>query len=92
MKKALVIGGPGNISSSTLTELVSKGYKVGLFSRPNSRFDEVNPKVSIFPGERGDAGTLEAAFNHFQPQVVLDMACFLPEHAERIADLSCGRV
>jgi hypothetical protein len=65
---------------------------VGLFSNPDSRFDEVDPKVSIFPGECGDASVLKSAFNNFQPDVVLDMACFLPEHAEQVANLVGGRI
>lgn len=92
MKKVLVIGGPGNISASTLTDLVQQGHTVGLFSRADSRFDEVDPKVHVFHGDRCDAKVLEAAFNHFQPYVVLDMACFLPTHAEQIASLAAGRV
>jgi nucleoside-diphosphate-sugar epimerase len=92
MKKVLVIGGPGNISTSTLTDLVGRGDAVGLFSKPESRFEEVDPMVRIFPGERSDASILAAAFNSFQPEIVLDMACFLPEHAEQIASLAAGRV
>jgi len=92
MKKVLVIGGPGNISASTLTDFVGRGCSVGLFSRPDSRFAEVDARVSIFPGERSDSGLLKAAFNRFQPEIVVDMACFLPEHAAQIANLVAGRV
>jgi hypothetical protein len=35
---------------------------------------------------------LERAFNSFNPDLVLDMACFLPEHAEQIARLAVDRV
>jgi len=92
MKKIMVIGGPGNISSSTLDDLVSRGYSVGLFSRAGSRFDEVDPKVKVFPGERDDPEALKTAFDNFQPDIVLDMACFLPKHADQIANLINGRV
>lgn len=91
MKKVLVIGGPGNISTSTLADLVWRGYSVGLFSR-SSRFDEVDPKINIFPGDRGNVSSLEAAINSFQPEIVLDTVCFLPEHAEQVANLTAGRV
>jgi nucleoside-diphosphate-sugar epimerase len=92
MKKVLLIGGPGNISASTLDSLVLHGCRVGLFSKPTSRFDEVNPQVQIFPGDRDSFNALEEVIQRFQPDVIIDMVCFLPEQARQIADLLDGKL
>ncbi len=92
MQKVMVIGGPGNISSSTIQELVNKGFGVGLFSFPNSPFDEVDKRVKIFPGDRNQPDQLENAFKDFCPEVVLDLACFLPEQATSAVKMAVGKV
>lgn len=92
MQKILVIGGPGNISSSTLQELVEKGYQTGLFSTPSSHFYEVDRRVRIFPGDRNETGQLERTFAEFKPDAVLDLACYTPDQAVRAVEMAAGKV
>ena len=88
----MLIGGPGNISTSTLDSLVLQGCRVGLFSKPDNHFDEVDPRVQIFTGDRDAVNALEEAIQRFHPDVIVDMVCFLPEQAQHIADLVDGRI
>lgn len=90
--KVMVIGGPGNISTSALQDLVDRGEIVGLFSRPSGKFGEVDPRVQILPGDRDVEGQLERAFSDFAPDVVLDFACFVPPQAARSVKMAYGKV
>jgi nucleoside-diphosphate-sugar epimerase len=54
MTRILLIGAPGNISSSTITELIERGDQVGIFSSPR------NLTTTWFPG--GTDGSFEQGF------------------------------
>ncbi len=83
MQRVMVIGGPGNISSSTIQNLVDKEFATGLFSYPSSPFDEVDLRVKIYPGDRDQPEQLETACKDFKPDVIVDLACFHPDQAKR---------
>lgn len=88
----MVIGGPGTISTSAIEELVERGETVLVFNRSVGRFGELDPRVRTVAGDRDRPGELESAFEEFEPDVVLDFACFLPGQAQRMVDLAKGRV
>ena len=92
MERVLLIGGPGNISMSTVTELLAKGDEVGIFTLPASPGLGFDKKVRFYRGNREVEKELEAAVNAFKPDVVIDFVCFAPRQAEQAADILSGRV
>jgi nucleoside-diphosphate-sugar epimerase len=89
--RAFFIGGPGNLSASTIHSLLAHGYRVGIYSHP-SHFDELDPAVRKFAGDRHDVEELGAAIRDFKPDVVLDFTCFTPQQAEQVLPLVRGKV
>ena len=92
MKKALFIGGPGNISTSTVKELLEQNWEVGVFTLPESPDKGLEGKVRFFRGNRNKPEELDAAITQFNPEVVLDFVCFTPKQATQIVDLTYGRI
>jgi nucleoside-diphosphate-sugar epimerase len=89
--RAFFIGGPGTLSASTIHSLLARGYRVGVYSHP-SHFDELDPAVQKFAGDRYDAEKLGAAIRDFKPDVVLDFICFTPREAEQLLSLVRDKV
>ncbi len=90
-ERAFIIGGPGNLSTSTILSLLKRGYRVGVYSHP-SHFDELAPEVQAYPGERNCSPDLEAAIQDFRPDVVLDFVCFTPQEAEGALTLTRAKI
>ena len=91
-KKVLFVGGPGNISTSALQDLVRKNYKVGIFTLPESPTQGLEQKAKFYRGDRNKVNELEAAITDFKPDIVVDMVCFTPVQAQQIAGLIYGKV
>ncbi len=92
MKKVLLIGGPGNISTSTVSELLSKGFEVGIFTLPSSPSLGFEKNVTFYRGNRDKRDELESAVLAFKPDTVIDFVCFRPEQARQMAELLSGRI
>jgi nucleoside-diphosphate-sugar epimerase len=90
-ERALFIGGPGNLSASTIQSLCECGYEVGVYSFP-TKFDELSPKVRTYPGDRHDMEALRGAIQDFRPDVTLDFICFTPQEAQAVIPLVKGKV
>src|SRR4030042_1957453 len=91
MDRILLIGGPGTLSSSTIAELLNRGYQVTVFST-GEHFNELEPRVQTIRGNRDDISALQAAMNNLHPDVVLDFVLFTPDQAEKILHLVEGRL
>jgi len=91
-RRVFVIGGPGNIGTSTLEVLLESGNEVGLYTLPESYSDEWAKKLKFYLGDRKDSETLKSAFDDFNPDYVVDFVLFHPEQARAILNLVCGRV
>jgi nucleoside-diphosphate-sugar epimerase len=89
--RAFFIGGPGNLSTSTIQSLLNQGYQVGVYSS-STHFDELDPAVQTYAGDRHDAEKLGEAIREFNPDVVLDFICFTPQDAKQVLPLVEGRV
>jgi nucleoside-diphosphate-sugar epimerase len=89
--RALLIGGPGNLSASTIQSLLVRGYQVAVYSLPG-HFDELVPQVRTYAGDRHDSTALGEAIGDFHPDVVLDFVCFTPQEAEAVLPLVLGKV
>ncbi len=92
MEKVLLLGGPGNLSTSTIEELLEKKKKVAVFTLPKSDGKDLEEKVVFYRGDRDDIPCLRAAVEEYQPDVVIDFVCFEPEQAKRTAELLNSRV
>jgi nucleoside-diphosphate-sugar epimerase len=92
MSKALFIGGPGNLSTSCVRELLVKGYEVAILTLPESPDEGLSDKVTFSRGDRNEQAQIEAAVQTFKPDVILDFVCFEPWQAEQAAKAARGRV
>ncbi|MCX7842399.1 MAG: NAD-dependent epimerase/dehydratase family protein [Clostridia bacterium] len=93
MDKVLFIGGPGNISTTTATSLMENGYKLGIFTLPGSPDDDgITGSIKMYYGNRNNPGEMEAAFNDFKPDMVIDFSCFTPEQGEQVLKMVYGRI
>lgn len=90
-ERAFFIGGPGTLSASSIQALLERQYQVAVFSRP-SHFDELDPRVKTYPGDRNDPGALETSLRDFKPDVVLDFVCYTPAEAGAVLPLVQGQV
>lgn len=91
MKKIFFVGGPGNISATTLQDLLERGKTLGLFTLPESARD-ADRRAKVYPGNRDDTPALEAALKDFRPDIVLDFVCFTPPQAEALLPLVTGKL
>ena len=84
----MIIGGPGNISTSTIDSLLESGHELGLFSLPsNGVYTNLENTLTLFFGNREDTIQLERAIKTFKPEVIVDFCCFHPVHAKNIIPL-----
>jgi nucleoside-diphosphate-sugar epimerase len=84
--RAFFIGGPGTLSASTIQALLERGYQVGVYSHP-SHFNELDPAVMTYAGDRKDFERLDEAMQAFKPDVVLDFICYTPQESEQVLPL-----
>ncbi len=91
MPTALVIGGPGVISTHTIAGLLEQGWQVSLFSRASQTAGEVDPLVDFHRGDRHTPGALEDIFDSVRPDVVLDFVGYVKEDAEQVVKMARGR-
>lgn len=90
-KRALILGGPGTLSASTIRLLLEKSYEVAVFSH-SRLLHELPAGVRIYAGDRHQPNDLQSTFEDFKPDVVLDFICFTPQEAEQIKQLVSGKV
>ncbi|MDQ4137833.1 MAG: NAD-dependent epimerase/dehydratase family protein [Actinomycetota bacterium] len=86
MKRAIVIGGTGQIGRAAAPALEREGFDVVLASRSGSSIDG----RSSIRLDREDTGALQAAANGFE--VVVDTVAFTPAHAEQLLSLDAGNL
>jgi hypothetical protein len=91
--KVFLIGGPGNISTSSIEMLLASGHTVGLFTLPESIASAtLDPRIKLFPGNRDDPMKLHTALTEFKPDVAIDYCCFMPSQAASIIPVICGKL
>ena len=89
--RVLFIGGPGNLSTSAIQELLSRSYQVAVLST-GEHFSELDPRVKQYPGNRNELPVLQQVIEDFGPDIVLDFVLFTPEQAERILSIVEGKL
>lgn len=87
MTRALVLGGAGFVGVAACKELMRRGVETvaaGRMDRPYGTF------TSYVAFDRTDDDQLERAFRQVEPDVVLDLACYLPGEVRSVAGLFKG--
>lgn len=89
--KALVIGGTGLISSGIVEHLLERGVSVTLFNR-QQRAASVAAGLPVIVGDRNVPSEFEQRLAGERFDVVIDMICFTPAHAEATVRAFAGRI
>ena len=92
LDRVMLIGGPGNISHSTVMELLISGFEVGVYTILESIGPEFEGNIRHYAGNRDETDCLKAALSDFKPDVVIDFVCFEQRQAEIVSELLLGRV
>ena len=87
MDKVFFIGGPGNISGSTVEGLLENGYEVAILKRSPNTNPIFEGKVTFYLGDRANPDGIKKALDDFNPNTVIDFVGFQPEHIDQIASL-----
>lgn len=91
MRKILLIGGPGNITASTIHALLERNDEVAVFTRPKQTLVPYEREVRYIWGDRNQTDALKGAVDSFQPDAVIDSICYTMEQAAPIPDLMWGK-
>jgi len=92
MSKILFIGGPGNISTSAVQELLDRNHEVAIFTLPESPDKGMGKSVKFYRGNRNDSKEIQAALDDFKPELTADVCCFTPEQAEGLVSVLRDKV
>ena len=77
MKRVLLIGGTGTISSYTAAALVGDGHQVAMFHRHVG-----SGSVFEYRGDRNSSDALADALRDFGPNIVIDFCCYSREQLQ----------
>jgi len=92
MSRVLFIGGPGNISTSAVQELLARNHEVAIFTLPESPDKGMKKRVQFYRGDRNKAKEIQAALDDFKPQLTADVCCFMPAQARGLVSVLRDRV
>lgn len=92
MSRVLFIGGPGNISTSAVQEILNRNHEVAIFTLPESPDMGMKRKVKFYRGDRNKAKEIQAVLDDFKPQLTADVCCFTPAQAKGLVSVLRGRV
>ncbi|MDO8685740.1 MAG: NAD-dependent epimerase/dehydratase family protein, partial [Clostridiales bacterium] len=92
LDRVMLIGGPGNISHSTMLELLIKGFEVGVYTIMESIGPEFAGNIRHYTGNRDDTACLKAALLDFKPDDIIDFVCFEQQQGDILSDLMLERV
>ena len=92
MNKVLFIGGPGNISRTTVEDVLSRKFTTALFTNEPNVPPEIKDKAEIIFGDRNDKGALKAVADRFKPDIVCDFVCFSPNQAREAVEIFSDKI
>lgn len=91
----VVIGGTGHIGTYLIPRLVSAGYDVSSISRQQRQLGAAWRSVRQINLDRTSAeaaGKFGDAIRRLQPDIVIDLICYLPESARVLVEALAGNV
>jgi len=75
--KIIVTGGAGYIGAITVSELLKKGFEVGVIDTlENGYYKNIPKKVNFFKGNIQNVNFLEKVFSEFKPKVIIHLASY----------------
>ncbi|MFC7068682.1 NAD-dependent epimerase/dehydratase family protein [Halobaculum lipolyticum] len=89
--RVLVLGGTGLISTAITRQAVAAGHDVAVFTRGRSEAD-LPTSVDRVVGDRADRSALDRARTAVDPDCVIDMIAFEPDHVATAVDVFDGRI
>jgi nucleoside-diphosphate-sugar epimerase len=92
MSKIMLIGGPGNISTSCVEQLLVRNHEVAVFTLPESPDLGLSGKLRFYRGNRNDTAQIEKAVADFKPDTVADFVCFTPAQAAALVPILQGKL
>ena len=81
----MFIGGPGNISTSTVQEIQERNHEVAIFTLPESPDKGMKKRVKFYRGDRNNAKEIKAVLYDFKTQMSADVCCFTPAQSNGLA-------
>lgn len=81
MKRVVIVGGTGNISTSISRLLVEKGYDVTCFNRGKNKNEAIPDCVHLIQGDRLDRENFEKTMRAQHFDYAIDMICYNEEDA-----------
>ncbi|MBQ6595092.1 MAG: NAD-dependent epimerase/dehydratase family protein [Clostridia bacterium] len=82
MKRVVIVGGTGNISTSITRLLVREGYDVTCFNRGLTHAEEIPGCVRLLQGDRNDRAAFEELMLREAFDYAIDMICYNGEDAQ----------
>jgi len=92
MSRVLIIGGPGNISTSAIECLLERGHEVAILTLPQSPRLGLEQRVRFYAGDRDNHEEIAKATKDFRPGLVADFCCFTPTQAKGLVTALRGKV
>lgn len=74
--RVLFVGGPGNISESTISYLLGRDAQVAVLKRSPGGLFGFGDRITVFYGNRDREDVLVDALTAFGPDLVIDCTCF----------------
>lgn len=92
MSRILIVGGPGNISTSAVQSLLARDHEVAIFTLPDSPDRGITNLVKFYRGDRNNTAELLASVDDFRPDLTADFCCFTPAQANGLVSVLRDRV
>ncbi len=94
--RTLFLGGPGNISESTISRLLAAGREVTVLKRTAGGLFGLDGRIEVVLGDRDDENCLTRTITQSRPDLIVDATCFNPAQAEVVirvlSRLPCPRL
>ncbi len=82
MKRVVIVGGTGNISTSITRLLIEKGFDVTCYNRGETHAEAIPAEARILKGDRRNRAEFERTMRTEKFDYAIDMICYDAEDAE----------
>lgn len=83
-RRILFLGGPGNISDSTIRHFLRSDAVVGVVKRRPDHLLGYDGKIEVYLGDRDNEIFLSETLATFRPDILIDATCFDPQQAHTV--------
>ena len=82
MKRVVIVGGTGNISTSITRLLIEEGFDVTCYNRGETHAEEIPAAAHVLKGDRRNRAAFEETMRRERFDYAIDMICFDAEDAQ----------